>query len=356
MVCRPLRQNRVMTVHLAPPVTSSPTVGVNTARPGSVLPLQRGALAVPAAALGAQVSISAQSRQAIGQHSHGPLLHAHTSPALSAARWPTQGVSLPLHRLVQALVLQATAPLTAQRVVAVQHWPSTLVPAVDPPAADAATEHLPALQTWLVRQGVVQTPDGPRGFTATLRVPVPWLQAWEQAHAAGTPTTGSWERWLQAPQASPAAARPQAPAPARPLQAHFAGPSASLESGTLALALESPAMTGVRTSALMLLEFQPLLRSAASAQASNHYRYHVEPHLRQDPWLHMATVQASGHVPHEEEEQVHASTALCDTPGCPYQGETACVQPFCMALRAPLPVAALEASASAHHPHAPGLR
>ena len=124
MVRRPLRQNRVMTVHLAPPVTSSPAVGVSTARPGSVLPLQRGPLATPALALGAQVSISAQSRQAIGQYSNGTLLHTHTSPALPAARWPTQGVSLPLHRLVQALVLQATAPLTAQRVVAVQHCPA----------------------------------------------------------------------------------------------------------------------------------------------------------------------------------------------------------------------------------------
>ncbi|MFC4788963.1 MULTISPECIES: hypothetical protein [Giesbergeria] len=269
----------------------------------------------------------------------------------AAMHWPSHGVGKPLHTLVQTLVQQATALLGPQRVLAAQHWPAALVPVVDPQPPAKAEPDLAPLQTWLVHQGVVQTREGPRGVSITLRVPTPWLRAWEQAQATAQPShTGNG--WLGSPQPAPSAGT----GTPRPLQAVFVGPSASLQSGTLALALESPGMAGMRTSALMLLEFQPLLRSSASAQASTLYGRHSAPHLRQDPWLHMATIQASGHVHHEEEDMVHPSAALCDTPGCPYQGETACVQPFCMALRGPAPVDALAGSSSTPSPHTPGLR
>lgn len=276
------------------------------------------------------------------------------SVATPAMHWPSQGVGKPLYALVQTLVQQATASLGTQRVLAAQHWPAALVPVVDPQPPAQGEPDLAPLQTWLVHQGIVQTREGPRGVSVTLRVPVPWLRAWAQAQAAAMPSRPG-DGWigsnpLPTPEASAAAAQ-------RPLQALFAGPSASLQSGTVALALESPGMTGMRTSALLLLEFQPLLRSSASTQANALYGHHASAlHLRQDPWLQMATLQASGHVRHEEEDMVHASAALCDTPGCPYQGETACVQPFCMVLRALAPIDALEAGSHAPGPHAPGLR
>ncbi|MBX9937276.1 MAG: hypothetical protein K2Y10_11875 [Burkholderiaceae bacterium] len=273
--------------------------------------------------------------------------------ATPAMHWPSQGVGKPLYTLVQTLVQQATASLGTQRVLAAQHWPAALVPVVDPQPPAQGEPDLAPLQTWLVHQGIVQTREGPRGVSVTLRVPVPWLRAWEQAQASAMPSPPGND-WignpLPAPEASAAAAQ-------RPLQALFAGPSANLQSGTVALALESPGMTSMRTSALLLLEFQPLLRSSASTQANALYGHHATAlHLRQDPWLQMAMLQASGHVRHEEEDMVHASAALCDTPGCPYQGETACVQPFCMVLRALAPIDALEAGSHAPGPHAPGLR
>lgn len=275
--------------------------------------------------------------------------------ATPAMHWPSQGVGKPLYTLVQTLVQQATASLGTQRVLAAQHWPAALVPVVDPQPPAQGEPDLAPLQTWLVHQGIVQTREGPRGVSVTLRVPVPWLRAWEQAQAAAMPSRPG-NGWIGNPLPAPEAGMATPPAP-RPLQALFAGPSASLQSGTVALALESPGMAGMRTSALLLLEFQPLLRSSASTQANALYGHHAAaPHLRQDPWLHMATLQASGHVRHEEEDMVHASAALCDTPGCPYQGETACVQPFCMVLRALAPIDALEAGSHAPGPHAPGLR
>lgn len=271
--------------------------------------------------------------------------------AAPAMHWPSQGVGKPLFNLIQTLVQQATSSLGTQRVLAAQHWPAALVPVVDPQSPATSDTDLVPLQTWLVHQGVVQTREGPRGVSITLRVPAPWLRALEQTQTTTTGPLRPGNGWIANPPPAPAAPA----AVPRPLQAVFAGPSAGLQSGVVALALESPAMAGVRTSALMLLEFQPLLRSSASTQASVLYGRQAL-HLHQDPWLQMATLQASGQVRHEEEDLVHASAALCDTPGCPYQGETACIQPFCMVLRALAPVDALAGSSSAHGPHTPGLR
>lgn len=284
----------------------------------------------------------------LGQAAANRAVTAGATAAASTAQWPTRGVGKPLQHLAQALLQQATAPAVALRVLAAQHWPATLIRVVDPESATDAEHGLEPLHPWIEGQGVVQTPDGPRGVSISLRVSLAWLRALAQAE-----TAKSGEGWVAAARTTLApTASNTVP---RPLQAAFLGPAASLQSGTLALALESPALPGVRTSALLLLEFQPLLRSAAGTQAQALYGHPIAPHLRQDPWLQMTSLQVSGHVRHEEEEAIHANAALCDTPGCPYQGETACVQPFCMVLRTPAPVDALASLGGKSRGSAQGL-
>ncbi|MDD2845846.1 MAG: hypothetical protein PHT57_12925 [Rhodoferax sp.] len=303
----------------------------------------------PALAAGASTAVqsagptagaSAASRPSVVAGPHGPGAATGTAPT-----WPSGGVSAPLQSLLSTLVQQSTAAVQAQRVLAIQPWPAALLAQVDgsasqKPSSGAHTDGPPPLQTWLVREGVVQTPEGPRGVSVTVRVPAPWLQALEQTQAAATPTR-SWQVWLLH-----AAPHTPAPAPsAAPLQAAFAGPSQALPSGTFALALESAG--GGRTSALLVLEVQPML--LASAAQAGVYGREVAQHLRQDPWLQMAALQASGQAERDEDRARHGSAALCDTAGCPYLGRAACVQPFCAALNVVPQVAAVQA------PGAPAL-
>ena len=290
----------------------------------------------PAMATGATVAVpsagaaaSVASRPSVVAGPQGPGAATGPAPTTSAApTWPSGGVSAPLQSLLGSLVQQATAAVLPQRVLAIQPWPPALHAQVDGAAAGprgGANGPAPApLQTWLVRQGVVQTPEGARGVSMTVRVPAPWLQALEQAQTEATPTR-SWQVWL-------IPTLPTAPPPAPPaLQAAFAGPSQALQSGTFALALESPGGGAARTSALLTLELQPLLPAPAAAQLAVYGR--DLPHQRQDPWLQMAALQASGQVERDENRARHGSAALCDTPDCPYLGRAACVQPFCAALR-----------------------
>ena len=252
---------------------------------------------------------------------------------------PTGGVSAPMQSLLNALVQQTTAAVQMQRVLAAQPWPAALVAQLAQPAPAGAKAGLgqtlstASLQTWLVNQGVVQTAEGPRGVSVTVRVPGPWLEALGQAQTAATPNR-SWQVWLLP-------TVPHTPAPAAPpLQAAFAGPSQALQSGTYALALESAGAAAGRTSALVTLEFQPLL--ASSALQSGVYGRDLA-HLRQDPWLQMTALQASGQVERDENRARNGSDALCDTVGCPYMGQAACVQPFCAALQVLPQVASLQA-------------
>ena len=290
----------------------------------------------PAMATGATVAVpsagaaaSVASRPSVVAGPQGPGAATGPAPTTSAApTWPSGGVSAPLQSLLGSLVQQATAAVLPQRVLAIQPWPPALHAQVDGAAAGprgGANGPAPApLQTWLVRQGVVQTPEGARGVSMTVRVPAPWLQALDQAQTAATPVR-SWQVWL-------IPTLPTAPPPAPPaLQAAFAGPSQALQSGTFALALESPGGGAARTSALLTLELQPLLPAPAAAQLAVYGR--DLPHQRQDPWLQMAALQASGQVERDENRARHGSAALCDTPDCPYLGRAACVQPFCAALR-----------------------
>ena len=226
--------------------------------------------------------------------------------ALGGAAWPTSGLSAPLLRLVSALVAQVTAQAgVPQRVVAAQPWPIGMAQALESGALDADQ---PPLQTWLVRQGVVQTPEGPRGLALTLRAPVPWLAA-------------------QAPPAAGAAAAQAGAAGA--LQVPFAGGGQPLQSGVMALVLQGMDAAAPRTSALLVLDLQPQL--AATVYGREMLQQATTGRL--DPWTQMAVLQASGQVPREDERARNGASGLCDTVGCPYAARAACVQPFCLAMR-----------------------
>ena len=233
------------------------------------------------------------------------------APIAGAAR-PAGGLAAPLLRMVSALIQQLTQPPQGslpQRVVAAQPWPLELAHALESGAVEGDA---PLLQTWLVRQGSVLTPDGARGFALTLRAPVAWLGG----------------------QAPPPAA-PPSPADAAPLLVPFAGNAASLQSGVLALVLQGAEASAARTSALLVLDFQPQLPAAVSGRGVLQARL--------DPWTQMAVLQNSGLVPTDEERARHGAQLLCDTVGCPYMGQAACVQPFCAALQVLPQVASLQA-------------
>lgn len=216
--------------------------------------------------------------------------------------------------MVSALVAQVTAQAgVPQRVVAAQPWPIGMAQALESGALDADQ---PPLQTWLVRQGVVATPEGPRGLALTLRAPVPWLAAQASPAAVGMA-------------ALPAGTGANASASvAGALQVPFAGGGQALQSGVMALVLQGLDATAPRTSALLVLDFQPQLAAAVYGrdmlqQATG----------RLDPWTQMAVLQASGQVPREEEKARNGASGLCEAVGCPYAARAACVQPFCLAMR-----------------------
>ena len=55
--------------------------------------------------------------------------------------------------------------------------PAGLPAAAQPPVSALPAPALPALQNWVVQQGVLQGADGERAFTLTIKVPVAWAQA-----------------------------------------------------------------------------------------------------------------------------------------------------------------------------------
>ncbi len=251
--------------------------------------------------------------------------HAAASAAsgTGGAAWPASGLSAPLLRLVSALVVQVTAQAgVPQRVLAAQPWPIGMAQALESGVLDADQ---PPLQTWLVRQGVVATPEGPRGLALTLRAPVPWLAAQASPAAAGAA-------------AVPAGASLGAGAPAASgaLQVPFAGGGQALQSGVMALVLQGMDAAAPRTSALLVLDLQPQL--AATVYGRDMLQQATG---RLDPWTQMAVLQASGQVPREDERARNGASGLCDTVGCPYAARAACVQPFCLAMRSVLPAEAM---------------
>ena len=212
--------------------------------------------------------------------------------------------------------------------------------------AGGATQTLPALQSWWVQQGTLLTPQGERGFTLSLQVPQAWAQAQGAAMALAAASASAPGAAPFTAAALPAgAALPLAGAQATepglrlPLDASLQ----SLASGPVAVVLQPRGADALRTSALLLLELQPLrqpggamaspagLASVASlASLSPALAQEVQQMLQQrnDPWLHMAAAQASGALPRERRAFEHQSH-FCTTEGCQYEGRAPCAQPFC---------------------------
>lgn len=343
-----------------------------------VAPAQAAAPVAPAAPA---LSLSAQAQQALRLQVFQTLIaqlvtQVQTSNPTAAPQWPASGVAPQLRDMLSTLIAQATAGLPQpQQLVAVQPWPQAWVNALVPQAAAAqapagtaappatsgnesaaeaaapgsvagarataapspggpvlggpsAAPRLPPMQTLLVQQGVVQAPDGERGFALTLQVP----QAWAQLQAAAVPAATS------APAAGGAAAA-AAPAQPAPLQLPLAAPAQQLESGALALVLQGagPAGEKMRTSALLWLDFQPL--PAAQSTATALAGLLPSPQMAQqalatlqaknDPWLQMAALQASGQQPRDDQRLEERRTGLCTELGCPYRAKASCAQPFC---------------------------
>ena len=277
----------------------------------------RGAASMPAAA-NANASIHSNSSSANNAAATTAGLSGGTRQAAPVtAAWPAVGLDAPLRHMVQSLVQQVTAQgggqAGQQRVVAAQVWPLSLAHALESGGDDG--EGSP-LQTWLVRQGTVQTAEGPRGFTMTLRVPVPWLAS-------------------LAAQAAPAS--PAAPGTASGLQAVYAGAPQNLQSGVLALVLQGMGTAAGRTSALLVLDFQPQLMAAGAAVYGRDLLQ-----ARHDPWVQQAQLQASGQLAKDEEiaRQREREAGMCQAPGCPYALRAPCAQPFCLEMRVGTPLAA----------------
>lgn len=250
-----------------------------------------------------QLHLSPQARSQLAP----PLPSAapSASPASQALRpaWPVASVPAPQRALLQALLQQLTAPARAPILIAAQPWPAALLPDID--GAQAAPGLAP-LTTWLVRQGLVQTEQGVRSATLTLRAAPAWAQAQPQPAAALQP----------------------------PLLARFAGPAQALVSGSWALVLQGAGPGATRSSALLHLEWAPVLASPVYGR-----ELLAAAGARADPWLLLAALQASGQQPRDAALAAEREAQRCTRPGCPYAGRAPCEQPFCLALRPVLPVA-----------------
>jgi len=314
------------------------------AQPGSAALLQAlaagttaGATAGTAPAGGqAQPSQSPQTAASASAEAGAAPQAASSSPALQAAAQPSA-----------AAVTLAVAAAKAKVVDALLAG-SGLAPQAGASApggvAGGATQTLSALQSWWVQQGTLLTPQGERGFTLSLQVPQAWAQAQGAAMAlAAASASAPGAAPFTAAAALPAgAALPLAGAQATepglrlPLDASLQ----SLASGPVAVVVQPRGADALRTSALLLLELQPLRQPggamaspaglASVASLSPALAQEVQQMLQQrnDPWLHMAAAQASGALPRERRAFEHQSH-FCTTEGCQYEGRAPCAQPFC---------------------------
>ena len=300
------------------------------AQPGSAALLQ--ALAAGTTAPGGQDPRSAPSAQA-----GPPIPSASTTPAASmppAAAAVTLAVAAAKGKVMDALLAgSGLAPQAGARPAG----------GIAGGAAGGGTQTLPALQSWWVQQGTLLTPQGERGFTLSLQVPQAWAQAQGAAMALAAASAC-------APGAAPftAAALPAGAAlPLAGAQATEPGlrlpqdaSLQSLASGPVAVVVQPRGADALRTSALLLLELQPLRQPggamaspaglASVASLSPAFAQEVQQMLQQrnDPWLHMAAAQASGALPRERRAFEHQSH-FCTTEGCQYEGRAPCAQPFC---------------------------
>lgn len=334
---------------------AAPAGMVNAAQVASIV-------AAAQAALANTVNVSPQAQQAVKMEAFNQLvtnLVNQIQPGTVAlpSNWPAGGVTVPLQDMAGTLLQQATAgqPLP-QQLVSVQSWPSVLTQAVLQHAGQAAlasnasgaataagnstaANTLPALQNWLVQQGVVQASDGERAFTLTLRVPVAWAQAQAALGSALPPAaaTNSLNGSL---------GLNATPTLGGTLQLPFTGSVQQLASGAMGLVMQPQALPGtpaamaaqsMRTSAILQLEFQPLAAVVLSAQAASVYMpAHMLPQDVQamlqgrgtDPWLLMAQAQADGQGP-KPQRNANEQAQFCNRAGCQYQGRAICAQPFC---------------------------
>jgi hypothetical protein len=300
------------------------------AQPGSAALLQ--ALAAGTTAPGGQDPRSAPSAQA-----GPPIPSASTTPAASmppAAAAVTLAVGAAKGKVMDALLAgSGLVPQAGARPAG----------GIAGGAAGGATQTLPALQSWWVQQGTLLTPQGERGFTLSLQVPQAWAQAQGAAMALAAASASAPGAAPFTAAALPAgAALPLAGAQARlrglrlPLDASLQ----SLASGPVAVVVQPRGADALRTSALLLLELQPLRQPggamaspaglASVASLSPAFAQEVQQMLQQrnDPWLHMAAAQASGALPRERRAFEHQSH-FCTTEGCQYEGRAPCAQPFC---------------------------
>lgn len=316
------------------------------AQPGSAALLQAlaagttaGAAAGTAAAGGqAQPSQSPQTGTSASAQAGAAPQAASSSPALQAA------ASLQPSAAAVTLAVAAAKAKVVDALLA----GSGLAPQAGASApggvAGGAAQTLPALQSWWVQQGTLLTPQGERGFTLSLQVPQAWAQAQGAAMAlAAASASAPGAAPFTAAAALPAgAALPLAGAQATepglrlPLDASLQ----SLASGPVAVVVQPRGADALRTSALLLLELQPLRQPggamaspaglASVASLSPALAQEVQQMLQQrnDPWLHMAAAQASGALPRERRAFEHQSH-FCTTEGCQYEGRAPCAQPFC---------------------------
>jgi hypothetical protein len=348
-------------------------------------------LAAAQAALAKTVNLSTQAQQAIKAEAFAQLvsqlvLQIQGGTVQLPANWPAGGVTPQWQALLAALVQQASAgqPLP-QQLLSVQSWPAALAQAVlqggagsaggapvpasttpasavpapqvpagagvaaasavspgtsgaagqaagaGPPAATVRPA-LPALQNWLVQQGVLQGPDGERAFTLTLRVPVAWAQAQSVlGQALGAQLAGG---------GGPALSGSALGALLLP----YGSSVQQLANATFGLVLAPQGLPAgqtqaMRTSAVLQLEFQPMPMAASQvaqqavtagllpAGMLPQEAYQALLARGGDPWLHMAQQQASGQLPRERQQ--HGSDGQCNRAGCQYQGRAECAQPFC---------------------------
>lgn len=246
------------------------------------------------------VALSAQAREQLARSASATLTAlAASKPTGPMPAWPAQGVDDSTHALVHTLLRQFQGPTAAPwKLMSVQAWPNELWQHLNHPTAEdpasAATPTVRGLQTWLVQQGLLQTPAGPQSLLASLSVPAAWLEQQQAAQASAPPAPAP--RLLVLPDT---ATTPRA--------------------GLYALLLETAEQE--RTSALLSLEL-------GSARPSVLYgRDMFTP--RSDPWQQQAVLLASGMVPRTAARQGDGPPDLCRSPDCPYQGRAACPQPFC---------------------------
>lgn len=234
-------------------------------------------------------------------------------------------------------------------------------------AADAlGGVRIPALQTWLLRQGVIEGADGIRGFTLSLKVPVLWARM-QHSLGVGLAALGGVTSALAAGAdagmvgttavATGSGLSPSVPTSAG-LRLPFAGAISALPSVLHAGVVLQPApvpgtsaaieqqLQLLRTSAVLELHMQPLqgaqlAHSQAQAASAGMAAQLMAAQLGEqavaaftgqrsasDPWVQMAQLYASGQQPRQWPEGGE-QPGLCHMAGCQYEGRAVCAQPFC---------------------------